>query len=129
MQTMTISVNFIPTYWELIEVFRFRYKQECSGSIMGTQKSEITRNQKSPKVGLPACLTTRPHFCLFSFFSNTNFTEKNVGLSGIRTRIVEGKHADHLTTTTTTAQSYLSNFFKLFRKTKESNSIRAVVQS
>ena len=44
----------------------------------------------------------RPHFCLFSFFSNTNFTETTVGFSGIRTRIigVEGKHADHLATTT-----------------------------
>ena len=41
-------------------------------------------------------------FCLFPFFSYTNFTEKTVGFSGIRTRIVrvEGKHADHLTTTT-----------------------------
>ena len=35
------------------------------------------------------------------FFSNTNFTEKNVDVSGIRTRIVtlEGEHVDHLTTT------------------------------
>ena len=42
-----------------------------------------------------------PHF-VFSFFSNTNFTEKIVGFSGFRTRIVgvEGEHADHLTTTT-----------------------------
>ena len=41
-------------------------------------------------------------FCLFSFFSNTNFTEKTVGFSGIQTRIVgvEGDHAEHLTTTT-----------------------------
>ena len=41
-------------------------------------------------------------FCLFSFFSNTNFTEKTVGFSRIRTQIVgvEGGHADHLTTTT-----------------------------
>ena len=44
----------------------------------------------------------RPLFCLFSFFSNTNFTEKMVGVSRIRTRIVrvEGEYADHLTTTT-----------------------------
>ena len=42
-------------------------------------------------------------FCLFSVFPNTNFTEKTIGFSGIRTRIVrvEGEHADHLTTTTT----------------------------
>ena len=41
-------------------------------------------------------------FCLFSFFSNTNFTEKTLGVSRIRARIVgaEGKHADQLTTTT-----------------------------
>ena len=41
-------------------------------------------------------------FCLFSFFSNKNFTEKTVGFSGIRTWIVgvERKHADHLTTNT-----------------------------
>ena len=32
---------------------------------------------------------TPASFCLFSFFSNTNFTEKTVGVSGIRTRIVE----------------------------------------
>ena len=39
----------------------------------------------------------RPLYCLFSFFSNTNYTEKTVGLSGIQTRIVgiEGDHAYH----------------------------------
>ena len=44
---------------------------------------------------------------LFSFFSNTNFTEKTVSFSGNRTRIValEGKHVDHLSTTT--AKLYL----------------------
>ena len=41
-------------------------------------------------------------FGLFLFFSNTIFTEITVGFSGIRTLIiiVEGKHADHLTTST-----------------------------
>ena len=41
-------------------------------------------------------------FCLFLFFSSTNFTEKTVCFSGIQTQIVgvEGEHADHLTTTT-----------------------------
>ena len=41
-------------------------------------------------------------FCLFSFFSNTKFTEKTVGVSRIRTRIVgvRGEFADQLTTTT-----------------------------
>ena len=45
---------------------------------------------------------TPASFCLFSFFSNTNFTEKTVGFSGIQTRIigVEGEHGDHFTTTT-----------------------------
>ena len=60
---------------------------------------------------------TPASFCLFSFFSNTNFTEKDEGVSGIRTRIVgvEDKSADHLTTTT--AQSLLSlnaNFYKIW---------------
>ena len=51
----------------------------------------------------------RPLFCLFSFFTNTNLTEKTVGVRRIRTQIVgvEGKHADHLTTTT--AQPRLFN--------------------
>ena len=41
-------------------------------------------------------------FCLFSFFSNTNLTEKTVYFSRIRTQIVgiEGEYADYLTTTT-----------------------------
>ena len=49
------------------------------------------------KIGQP-----RPLFRLFLFFSDTNFTGKTVGVSGIQTRIVgvEGEHADHLTTTT-----------------------------
>ena len=40
--------------------------------------------------------------CLFSFFSNTNFTEKTIVISRIRTGIVgvKGKYADHLTITT-----------------------------
>ena len=42
-------------------------------------------------------------FCLFSFFSSTNFTYKTVRFSGIQALIVtvEGKHTDHLTTTIT----------------------------
>ena len=44
---------------------------------------------------------TPASFCLFSFLSNTDFTEKTVGVSRIRTRIVvvEGKHTDNVTTT------------------------------
>ena len=51
---------------------------------------------------------TPASFCLFSFFSNTHFTQKTVGFIGIRTRIVrvEGEHAYHLTTNTS-----LSAFF------------------
>ena len=44
-----------------------------------------------------------PGLFLFIFgFSTTNFTEKTVGFSGTRTRIVglEGEHVDHLTPTT-----------------------------
>ena len=49
-----------------------------------------------------------PASFLFIFvFSNTNFTEKNVSVSGIRTRIIgaEGEHADHLTATTAPSSS------------------------
>ena len=50
----------------------------------------------------------RPLFCLFSFFSNTHFTEKTVGFCWIRTRFVgvEGNHADHLTTTTADSKHF-----------------------
>ena len=37
---------------------------------------------------------------LFLVFSSTNFTENTLGFIRIQTRIVEGEHADHLTTTT-----------------------------
>ena len=44
----------------------------------------------------------RPLFVYFrSFRARTNFTEKTLGISGILIVGVEGKHADHLTTTTT----------------------------
>ena len=45
---------------------------------------------------------TTASFCLFSSFSNTNYTEKFVRLSRIWTWIVgvESKHSDHFTTTT-----------------------------
>ena len=47
----------------------------------------------SLKLGIP-----RPLYCLFSFFSNTKFTEKTVGVSGVQTRIVgvEGEHVNDL---------------------------------
>ena len=49
-------------------------------------------------------------FCLFSFFSSTNFTEKTVDVSWIQTRIigVDGKHGDRLTTTTPTVNNFSS---------------------
>ena len=52
-------------------------------------------------------------FCLFSLFSNTNFTEKTVDVSKIRTRIdgVEVEHADHLTTTT--AHTFYIGYFSV----------------
>ena len=48
-------------------------------------------------------LNSNSGFCLFSFFSSNTFTRKSVDFRGIQTVIVgrEGKHADHLTTTTT----------------------------
>ena len=53
---------------------------------------------------------------LFSFFDllNTNILEKTVGFSEIRSRIVgvEGKHADHLTTTTA-LETYFLNIKRL----------------
>ena len=38
---------------------------------------------------------SRPHLGLFSFFSNTNFTEKTVGFSGIRIVGLEVWPLDH----------------------------------
>ena len=54
-------------------------------------------------------------FCLFSFFLRTNFKEKTVGYSGIRTRMVgvEGEHADHLTTTAAQLLSTLLSHQKI----------------
>ena len=50
---------------------------------------------------LKKCRPTEPLFVIFVLFK-LNFTEKTVGFSGFQTQIVgiEGKHADHLTTTT-----------------------------
>ena len=51
---------------------------------------------------------TPASFCLFSFFSNRNFTENTVDVNGIRTWIVSQevwKHADHLITTSALLQS------------------------
>ena len=50
-------------------------------------------------------------FSLFSFFSSTHITEETVGSSRILTRIlrVEGKHADHLNTTTAQVGEVLEN--------------------
>ena len=44
----------------------------------------------------------RPLFCFFSYFQEQILQKITVGFGRIRTRIVtvEGKHADHLTTTT-----------------------------
>ena len=56
-------------------------------------------------------------FCLFSFFSNTNLKEKTVDLSRIWTQSirVEGKHADHLTTTMAQHRTcYLINFIPAY---------------
>ena len=56
-----------------------------------------------PGAGIVVVFSNGPipaSFCLFSFFSNTNCTEKAVGFSRIRTRIVrvDGEQVDHLTT-------------------------------
>ena len=51
-------------------------------------------------------------FVYFSFFSNTNITEKTVGFREIWSVIVgvEGEHADHSTTTT---QPKINQYFYL----------------
>ena len=58
---------------------------------------------------------TPAYFCLFSFFSNTIFTEKTVGFRGIWTRIIglEGKHADRLTTSKSLTWIHFLLLFKL----------------
>ena len=52
-------------------------------------------------------------FVYFCSFSNTIFTEKIVDFSGIRTQIfvLEGEHADHLTTTTALALNFTFQIF------------------
>ena len=49
-----------------------------------------------------------PLFVYFHPFQTQIIQEKTVGFSGIQTRIVgvEGKHAEHLTTTTALVQMY-----------------------
>ena len=91
-----VSMIFGSVYWphECLEIFFcFSFERRVPDSVLLFE--EVFLNGPTP-VSL----------CLFSSFSNTNFTEKTVGFSGIRTRIVgvEGKHADHLTTTM--AQNY-----------------------
>ena len=55
-------------------------------------------------------------FSLFSLFSNTKFTKKTVSFSGIQTQIVsiEGKHPDHMTTTTALVKWFFSVHGKLY---------------
>ena len=86
----------------------FHLQRMEQGNLRGGQFSIKTHHPVWKGFWLPRCsfLTkcvffkkwTNPClFLFFSFFSNTNFTEKTVGFSGIRE---EGEHADHLTTTT-----------------------------
>ena len=91
-----------------------------SHSSLVTQPREYVPGQQTLKAlsGFESCwqriiqlcffLKSWPLFCLFSFFSNT-MLQKTVSFSGIRTRIVgiEGKHADHLTTTTAHLPRYV----------------------
>ena len=71
-------------------------RTQIAPELQGTTKNEETLYLALKNGPTPAS------FCLFSFFSNSNFTEKTVGFSGIRTRIVgvKSEHADHETTTT-----------------------------
>ena len=72
-------------------------RTQIAPELQGTTKNEETLYLALKNGPTPAS------FCLFSFFSNSNFTEKTLDVSGIRTRIVgvEGKYADHWTTNTT----------------------------
>ena len=64
-------------------------------------KVNFTLRHKLSKVGQPRLL-----FCLFSFFFKHKFYRKD--FIAIRTQIVvlEGEHADHLTTTTALGTNY-----------------------
>ena len=58
---------------------------------------KTTKSGRRPRTSPGLSGLTRPLFVYFRSFSNTYFTEKTVGFSGIRTRMVgiDGKHADH----------------------------------
>ena len=80
------------------------------GRMVGADESTEQWRHPSMKIVKKMCQT--PPIC-FLFFSNTIFTGKTVGLSGIRIWIVEveGKHADHLTTTTALAWKLFAFIF------------------
>ena len=90
-------------HWRLCSIFRaFTYLlPKVSKGHHLKRKNNLIRNSSIPLLFSKNGLTPTS-FCLFSLFSNTNFTDKTPGVIGIRTEIVgiEGKHADHLTTTT-----------------------------
>ena len=76
-------------------------QQSCSTASPVKQQSWSTASPTEQQSCNKRIGPTPASFCLFSLFSNTNFTEKT-GFSKIRTRIVgaEGEHVDHLSTTT-----------------------------
>ena len=57
-------------------------------------------------------------FCLFSFFTIANFTEKTIGFNRIQTRIVgiKDEKGDHLTTSTAPTRLKLVSFFLICLK-------------
>ena len=68
---------------------------------------------------LKKCRPTEPLFVIFVLFK-LNFTEKTVGFSGFQTQIVgiEGKHADHLTTTTAPRQAIIVSLMLLLEPSR-----------
>ena len=58
---------------------------------------------------------SQPIFVYLNYFQ-THIVQKNCGLNGIQTRIVgvEGKHADHLTTTMAIESSFYWFFATMF---------------
>ena len=68
------------------------------------KRRNFTTGAKYRRKGTLSFLTepTLASFCLFSSFSNVILQKNYIDCSGIRPQLagVEGKHADHLTTTT-----------------------------
>ena len=82
---------------------RERERERVKGTINWEDLSSLKRQEDfCEKRNVIFSFFKWASFCLFPFFSTNIFCRKFVDFSGNRTQIVvvEGKHADHLTTTT-----------------------------